>query len=83
MVKYYEDRDNNKEYRIRPEGAPDPGPVGGPSLSPDGNWIAFESWPDGRNHDIFIMDIEGGNRRRLTSDPGFDFNPAWKPRAQQ
>jgi eukaryotic-like serine/threonine-protein kinase len=83
MVKYYEDRDNNKEYRIRPEGAPDPGPVGGPSISPDGNWIAFESWPDGRNHDIFIMDINGANRRRLTSDPGFDFNPAWKPRAQQ
>jgi eukaryotic-like serine/threonine-protein kinase len=79
MLKYYEDRDNNRETRIRPEGAPDPGPVAGASISPDGNWIAFESWPDGRNHDIFIMDINGGNRRRLTSDPGFDFHPVWKP----
>jgi eukaryotic-like serine/threonine-protein kinase len=83
MMKYYEDRNNNKEFRIRPAGAPDPGPVAGPSLSPDGNWIAYESWPDGRNHDIFIMDINGENRRRLTSDPGFDFNPAWKPKRQQ
>jgi eukaryotic-like serine/threonine-protein kinase len=82
MMKYYEDRNNNKEFRIRPSGAPDPGPVAGPSVSPDGNWIAYESWPDGRNHDIFIMDINGENRRRLTSDPGFDFNPAWKPRSQ-
>jgi eukaryotic-like serine/threonine-protein kinase len=83
MGKYYEDRDNNREFRIPPLGKPDPGPVAGPSISPDGNWVAYESWPDGRNHDIYIMDINGENRRRLTSDPGFDFNPAWKPRPQQ
>jgi eukaryotic-like serine/threonine-protein kinase len=83
MGKFYADRDNNREFRIPPYGIIDPGPVAGPSISPDGNWIAFESWPDGRNHDIFIMDINGENRRRLTSDPGFDFNPAWKPKRQQ
>jgi eukaryotic-like serine/threonine-protein kinase len=83
MKKYYSDRDNNTEYRIRPAGVPNPGPIAGPSLSPDGKWIAYESWPDGRNHDIYIMDINGENRQRLTSDPGFDFGPAWKPRPQQ
>jgi eukaryotic-like serine/threonine-protein kinase len=83
MGKNYEDRDNNREFRIPPFGIADPGPAASPSLSPDGNWIAFESWPDGRNHDIYIMDINGENRRRLTSDPGFDFDAAWKPKPQQ
>ncbi|HSV85123.1 MAG TPA: protein kinase, partial [Levilinea sp.] len=83
MLKYYEDRDNNEEYRIRPVGVPDPGPVAHASISPDGKWIAYESWPDGRNHDIFVMDLNGENRRRLTSDPGFDFHPVWKPRPKR
>jgi eukaryotic-like serine/threonine-protein kinase len=50
--------------------------------SPDGNWIIFESWPDGTNHDIYMMDINGGNVMRLTTDPGVDYNPAWRPRIQ-
>jgi Tol biopolymer transport system component len=50
-------------------------------ISPDGKWIMYESWPDGRNHDIYIVDIDGNNRTRLTTDPGFDFSPAWKPHA--
>ena len=47
--------------------------------SPDGNWIVYESWPDGSNHDIYIMDINGGNTMRLTTDPGVDFNATWRP----
>lgn len=50
-----------------------------PSISPDGFQIAYESWPDGENHDIWIMFIDGTNRRRITNDPAFDFDPKWRP----
>jgi serine/threonine protein kinase len=49
------------------------------SYSPDGFWLAFESWPDGTNHDIYLMTANGQGRQRLTSDPAFDFDPAWRP----
>ena len=47
--------------------------------SPDGMWIAFESWPDGANHDIFIMTSNGVGRQRLTDQRGEDFDAAWQP----
>ncbi len=83
VAKRYEDRENGKETRIPPPGVQDKGPVAGASISPDGSWIAFESWPDGRNHDIFLMDMSGENLMRLTSDPGFDFGPVWRPIQQK
>ncbi len=49
------------------------------SYSPDGAWIAFESWPEGSNHDIYIMTPNGLGRQRLTSEEGFQFDPAWRP----
>jgi serine/threonine protein kinase/Tol biopolymer transport system component len=49
------------------------------SYSPDGTWIAFESWPEGSSHDIFIMTPNGLGRQRLTDDEAFDFDPAWRP----
>lgn len=80
MSMRYEDRGTpNKEVRIPPKNEPDVGPVAKVSLSPDGNWLAFESWPDGTNHDIYIMTINGGNRIRLTTDKDFDFGAAWRP----
>jgi hypothetical protein len=48
-------------------------------FSPDGVWLVFESWPDGENHDIFIMTPNGVDNQRLTNDPAFDFDPAWRP----
>jgi serine/threonine protein kinase len=50
--------------------------------SQDGEWIVFESWPDGTNHDIYTMDVKGGNIMRLTTDPGVDINAAWRPTIQ-
>ena len=47
--------------------------------SPDGTWIAFESWPDGSNHDIYIMTPNGLGRQRLTDQEGFEFDAAWRP----
>jgi Tol biopolymer transport system component len=47
--------------------------------SPDGMWIAFEGWPAGQNHDIFIVAANGGGLQKITSDPRADFDVAWKP----
>jgi Tol biopolymer transport system component len=48
-------------------------------FSPDGFWLAFESWPDGTNHDIYYMSPNGAELTRLTTDPAFDFDAAWRP----
>ncbi|MBU0510930.1 MAG: protein kinase [Chloroflexi bacterium] len=47
--------------------------------SPDGFWLALESWPDGYEHDIFIMSPNGIESEQLTSDPAWDFDPVWRP----
>jgi eukaryotic-like serine/threonine-protein kinase len=75
----YADRGTAQERPIPAFGKPTIGPIAGAAISPDGKWIAFETWPDGRNHDIFLMDAEGNNWLRLSSDPGFDFDPDWRP----
>ena len=78
----YEDR-GKEETRIPRRGEGDLGPVALPSISPDGQWIAYESWPDGRNHDIYLTTLDGTERIRLTTDPGFDFHPVWRPAPAQ
>ena len=40
--------------------------------------IAFMSQRDG-NPEIYVMDTDGGNLRRLTNHPGWDFSPSWSP----
>ena len=40
--------------------------------------IAFTSGHDG-NVDIYVMNIDGGNRRRVTVSPAKDWLPAWSP----
>lgn len=73
-----QDQQTTKEIRI-PPGNLSIGPVTDASISPDGFWMVFESWPDGKNHDIYRMMINGGDRAQLTSDPAFDFGPVWRP----
>jgi serine/threonine protein kinase len=58
---------------------PDATPMREAVYSPDGFWLAYESWPEGENHDIFIMATYGPARQRLTDDPALDFDPAWRP----
>jgi eukaryotic-like serine/threonine-protein kinase len=48
-------------------------------ISPDGLWLVLESWPDGSNHDIWIMSIDGKEARVLVNFPFYDFNPVWRP----
>jgi Tol biopolymer transport system component len=79
MAQRVRDVTTNQEFRV-PPGGQDIGPVGGVAVSPDGFLIAFESWPDGKNHDIFLMTINGADRTPLTSDLGHDFGPAWRPK---
>jgi eukaryotic-like serine/threonine-protein kinase len=75
----YEDRYNKQESRIPAKPTGDFGPVAEVDPSPDGFWLAYESWPDGNNHDIFMMSINGSNQNRLTTDPAYDFGPVWRP----
>ena len=75
----YEDRGNARESRIPPDTGNNKGPIVKPDVSPDGMWIAYESWPLGVNHDIYIMSMTGANITRLTTDPAFDISPAWRP----
>lgn len=48
-------------------------------FSPDGFWVVFESWPDGLNHDIYLMSINGAELTQITRNSAMDFDPAWRP----
>jgi Tol biopolymer transport system component len=55
-----------------------------PAWSPDGTQIAFtralpELGSDGFMGDIFVIDVDGGRVRRVTTGPGLDCCPAWQP----
>jgi len=49
-----------------------------PAWSPDGSKIAFTSFRDG-NAELYVMDANGGNQTRLTSNAVTDFEPDWQP----
>jgi len=50
----------------------------GPVWSPDGRQIAFNS-DAGNNRDVHIMNADGSNSRRLTTDMANDGDPTWRP----
>jgi len=55
---------------------------GAPAWSPDAKRIAFASaryYDDGPNQDIWVMDADGSNQKRLTDDPAYDRSPSWSP----
>lgn len=54
-------------------------PMAEPAWSSDGNWIAFEAWLDGTNHNIAIITSSCTNYTEITSDPAWDFDAVWRP----
>ncbi|MBI3763275.1 MAG: TolB family protein [Chloroflexi bacterium] len=49
------------------------------ALSPDGMLIAFVSDRDDAAGEIYLMNADGSNQRRLTDHPGQDDDPTWSP----
>lgn len=49
-----------------------------PVWSPDGKKLAFDSGRDG-NHEIYTINIDGTDLRRLTNSPNYDSSPRWSP----
>jgi TolB protein len=53
-----------------------------PVFSPDGKQIAFMSGRDG-NPEIYAMNSDGSNLRRLTTNQAGDSSPTWSPSGSQ
>jgi TolB protein len=53
-----------------------------PVYSPDGTRIVFMSARDG-NPEIYAINVDGSNLRRLTNHPAGDGTPTWSPNGQQ
>jgi Tol biopolymer transport system component len=49
------------------------------AYSIDGQWIAFETWQTGQNHEIYMMTSSGTQIQPLVENPFYDFNPAFRP----
>ena len=49
-----------------------------PAWSPDGTRLCFTSTRDG-NAELYVVNRDGTNLRRLTNHPGADITPTWSP----
>jgi Tol biopolymer transport system component len=67
--------------RLETLGTPDQRSLANPSLSPDGNRIAF-SRVVGGNWDVWLIDMQGAVSK-FTSALSLDWNPVWSPDGQQ
>jgi len=65
--------------RVCVEGKLSGAPMSEPIWSPDGNWIAFETWPDGTNHNIALVSSSCSGYAEITTDPAYDFDVSWRP----
>ncbi|MFN2226164.1 MAG: FG-GAP-like repeat-containing protein [Anaerolineae bacterium] len=92
-IAFYSNRDGNPEiYVMNADGSglirlsDDPGFDDSPALSPDGGRVAFLTarhdpdphFPD-LKYEIYLVDADGGNQRRLTTTDAAEDHPAWSP----
>ena len=49
-----------------------------PAVSPDGRWLAYTEREHG-NWQLWLLSLERGERRRLTSADCNSISPAWRP----
>ena len=56
--------------------------IGVQAEAPKKQQIAFYSNRDG-NFEIYVMDVDGNNPRRLTINPAIDAGPSWGPRGKK
>jgi dipeptidyl aminopeptidase/acylaminoacyl peptidase len=48
-----------------------------PAWSPDGQKIVFQTDRDGNNWEIYVMNVDGSDQKRLTNNPAGDYAPNW------
>ncbi len=58
--------------------------VSGPTVSPDGSGFVYglrvyDMGANGGNSDLYFLPVGGGDPRRLTDEPGTEFNVTWRP----
>jgi Tol biopolymer transport system component len=70
--------DPTRGETIREVSLPDLDEAKGPTWSPDGKSIAFSALRGGLL-DLYVLDLESGRTRRLTTDAFAEMQPAWSP----
>ncbi|HEY43169.1 MAG TPA: protein kinase [Anaerolineae bacterium] len=72
-------KEERYESRLCQSGKVSGYPMAEPDWSPDGKWIVFETWPDGKNHNIGIVTLSCTEFTQLTENVTRDYDPAWRP----
>ena len=80
--------DTERTHVIEPEDYFSIGSMPQVAVSPAGKQVVWleSRWDkaaDGRNDDLWLLDLGTGEPRRLTFDPGDEGNPAWSPDGKQ
>jgi Tol biopolymer transport system component len=79
--------DGSGNARVPIDGLPDD--ANHPVWSPDGTQIAFDmsspgpSPEEGGNLDVYVVDADGSDLTRLTTEDGWDYQPVWSPDGSQ
>jgi Tol biopolymer transport system component len=73
---------SGEPQRITPDDSSLPRREYAPSVSPDGQWIAYVTWSDAGGGHVWKTKI-GGTPQRLTTAAGHYANPEWSPKGDR